>query len=339
MKYAIVGDIHFKKAKNEIEEKYRDRVLYFLSKSLEEKNVTNIIQLGDFFDDRKNLDLMVLEQTIERYKKYFGKIDSFLTLAGNHDVYHKNTNEICSTKVLEKYFANFFCCSDIRETKFGYIVPWINESNIEQFNKIIQTKKDYCFGHFEINSFSMVKGFEETHGLTSALFNNFKKVFTGHFHLTQDKDNICYVGSLFQNDRNDMNDIKRFFILDTVTHELEEVRIPFELFKRVTINSEEEMSDKLIESFEDKIVDVVFNIEKSLKREKFIDKIIDSEIVFEHNIIDNSELCKESVELDVKNEEISEIFVDYLKIAENIDQKRKDSLNSLFTDIYKEVQS
>lgn len=337
MKYAILGDIHFKKLKTELERSYREKVLYFVSKTLEERKIDNVIQLGDFFDDRKNLDVFEFVKTQEYYKKYFGKIDSFLTLTGNHDSYLKNTNDINSTSIFQQLFPNFFCISEIKELPFGLIVPWINESNIEQFNEAIQKKHKYCFGHFEINSFSMVKGFEETHGLSSALFNNCDKVFSGHFHLVQDKNNISYVGSLFQNDRNDINDIKRILILDTDTDEIEEIKIPFELFKRVSINSEDDMTDDLIDSFDEKIVDIVFNVPKSLKREKYMDKIIDAATTFEFNIIDNSELCKEAIDMNVENEEIGEIFTDFLKISDTIDDKRKEALNTVFTDIYKEL--
>lgn len=340
MKCAILGDIHFKKIKTDTEKKYRERVLYFVSQTLKEKNVKNVIQLGDFFDDRRNLDLSVYNETCEQYEKYFGFIDHFISLAGNHDVYFKNTNDVCSTKILEKHYANFIALTDSHETSDSLFIPWINESNIERFSKILETSKHkYCFGHFEINSFNMIKGIEETNGLSIKTFRQFKKVFSGHFHLTQDNWNISYVGSLFQNDRNDVNDIKRFFILDTETDELEEIRIPFELFKRVTIASEDDMNDELIESFNECIADVVFNMKASLKREKFIDRIIEeSKGNFEYQIIDNSQLCQEAIELNANNEEITEIFSDYLKISDTIDDERKTALSNLFTDVYREIQ-
>jgi hypothetical protein len=337
MKLAIIGDIHFKKNKNDIEKNYRNRVLYFVSETLKERGINTVINLGDFFDDRKNIDISVLAETKELFWKYFSFLHKFYCIIGNHCSYFRNTLDISSVKELMP-FSNFIPIGECINLENCLLVPWINDENAPDFTKAVEeTKSKYCMGHFEINSFAKIKGFDETNGLSTALFHGFKQVFSGHFHLTQDKANISYVGSLFQNDRNDLNDIKRIMILDTDTGEVEEIRIPFELFKRVTINSEEEMNDDTIALFDEKIVDLVFNIPRTMKREKFIDKV--SELNgFSLNVIDNSELAKESVELQSHNEEIVELFQEYLTTCSTIDDKRKDSLKNLFVEIYEEVK-
>lgn len=338
MKYAILGDIHFKKCKD-IEKKYRERVLYFVFKTLQEKNINDVIQLGDFFDDRKYMDMQVYDETIRLYDKYFSELNSVTILIGNHDTYYKDNHNVYTPILLQEKFSNLKIVSKTQETEEGLLVPWLNVSNIDEFKKIVEhTTAKHCFGHFEINSFAMIKGFEENNGLSASVFNKFDKVFSGHFHLTQDKGNISYVGSLFQNDRNDTNDIKRFMILDSKTGEIEEVRIPFELFNKVTINSEDEMTDNLIDTFSEKINDIIFATERSLKREKFIDKIMESAKDFEYQIIDNSELCKEKIDLKSENDDVNELFVDYLVLSENYDIKRKESLKEMFVDIYNNIK-
>lgn len=335
MKLGILGDIHFKNCKTEIEKTYRSKVLDFVANTLQEKNVETIIQLGDFFNDRKHLDMQVLEDVIKDYQYYFSDFQHFYCLAGNHDVYYKTKNCVNSIKHLSSFFDNFeHIQSCVEIPKIGLVVPWLNENNNEAFLKACEEKTyKYCFGHFEINGFAKIKGFDENNGLSSSLFHSFQKTFSGHFHLTQDKNNICYVGSLFQNDKNDINDIKRIMILDTDTDEIEEVRIPFELFKRITINEESELNVDSLKSLEGHIVDFVFNIERSLKREKFIDYIMSNEN-FIYQIIDNSQLCKEKVELRVDNEEVVSIFKDYLGISESYDDKRKSALKDLFVEVY-----
>lgn len=339
MKIAILGDIHFKKCK-EIETTYRKSVLEFVVSYLSGHGINTIIQLGDFFNDRKSIDVNLYNQVIEDYNYYFASfIDKFYCLTGNHDTYFTNTNEVNSIKHLQNCLENFIAISSICEIpKIGLIVPWLNKENANEFEQIVEkTDCKYCFGHFEINSFNMVKGFEETNGLSQSLFKKFDKVFSGHFHLTQDKNNISYIGSLFQVDRNDLHDIKRFMILDTDTNKIEEVRIPIELYKRIIINSEDDIKEIDLDNYKDCITDFVFNIPKSLKREKFFDKICES--VVEYNIIDNSELCKEKVELKVDNEEFTEVFSEYMKLDNNIDDDRKIALKSLFKDVYNEVIS
>jgi hypothetical protein len=338
VKIGIIGDIHFKQCKSPFEEKYREDVFRFVSDELKKKNVVKIIQLGDFFDNRKSIDIAVFRDTKKAFKKYFNDFHSFISLAGNHDLTYKNTNELCSTEQLMR-FDNFTTITEVTEFDNCLVVPWLNESNIGSFHNALENKKyKYCFGHFEINSFAKIKGFDETNGLSTAIFHNFEKVFSGHFHLTQDKGNICYVGSLFQNDRNDLFDTKRVMILDIVSGALEEVRIPFELFHRVNILTEEEMTSDLVETFQGKHVDVVLNTEKTLKREKFIDLLQEkSQGSFQYRVIDNSELCKEDVQLVAKNEEVVEIFQDYVKISSQYDDTRKEALKSLFSEVYEEV--
>jgi hypothetical protein len=337
MKIAILGDIHFKKCK-EIETTYRKSVLEFVVSYLSGHGINTIIQLGDFFNDRKSIDVNLYNQVIEDYNYYFASfIDKFYCLTGNHDVYFTNTNKVNSLKHLQDVLSNFHVISYPCEIpKIGLAVPWLNSENAEEFEKIVsESSHKYCFGHFEINSFNMVKGFEETNGLSQSIFKNFEKVFSGHFHLTQDKNNISYVGSLFQNDRNDLNDIKRFMILDTESGNVEEIKIPIELFKRVVIQSEGDLDSIIIKDYKECITDFVFNIEKSVKREKFIDSIV--ETLPEFNIIDNSELCKEKVEMKVDNEEFTEIFTEYMKLNQILDNNRKVSLMNLFKDVYEEI--
>ena len=43
---------------------------------------------------------------------------------------------------------------------------------------------------------------------------NFKKVYTGHIHTSQDYKNICYVGNPYQMTRSDTNNMKGFRCLD-----------------------------------------------------------------------------------------------------------------------------
>lgn len=339
MRYLIIGDMHCKKITSDIEKNYRTRVLKYIKDIIKNENIDEVIQLGDFFDNRKNIDIQAYYDTLDQYKETFGNI-KFLCLVGNHDTYYKSTNDVHSTLLFSQTFANFYAIPDILKKKRFIFCSWINEQNIEEFDKILTEADDdsYIFGHFEINGFAKVKGFDETDGLSQSKFHRFNKVFSGHFHLTQDLKNICYVGSLFQNDMNDVNDIKRVMILDTDKDTIEEIRIPITLFERVTITDEDQMINDIINSFKDKIVQVIFNIPRSIKREKFIQKLIDTEVNSDIRIIDNSAMLEDKIELDASNEDVVEIFSDYVSIAENIDDDRKKQLNEIFIDIYKSVK-
>jgi len=47
-------------------------------------------------------------------------------------------------------------------------------------------------------------------------FKYFKKVRSGHIHLIQENKNFTFVGSIFQMDRNDRDDQKGIFVIDTI---------------------------------------------------------------------------------------------------------------------------
>ena len=337
MKMMIIGDMHLKKITSEIEQKYRNKVLNFVKETIEEHKIKDVLQLGDFFHNRKSLDIQVYYDTIKQMQDTF-KNTHFLTLVGNHDTYYKSTNSVYSTQILQN-LSNFFVVEKIAEINNKVICPWINEENIQEFEQALADIKDkYLFGHFEINGFAKVKGFDETDGISASKFKDAKKVFSGHFHLTQDKNNICYVGSLFQENFNDANDIKRVIILDTKTDEIKEIRIPFALFERISITDEEQMTNELINSFKDKIVQVIFNIQKSVKRERFHQKLLESEINADIKVIDNSALLEEKVELNNTNDDIIDVFSDYVKISETIDDDRKEALKNVFIESFNKVK-
>ena len=338
MKLLIIGDMHLKKITSDIEKSYRKRVFKFVKSVIEEHQIKDILQLGDFFDNRKNLDIQVYYDMLEQYKETFQGV-KFLSLVGNHDSYYKSTNDIFSTKILEKTIDNFFVVDKIKEMNNKVICPWINEENIQEFEQVLSDIKDkYLFGHFEINGFTKVKGFEETEGISVSKLKDAKQVFSGHFHLTQDRDNIHYVGSLFQENFNDVHNFKRVMILDTKTDELTDIRIPHTLFERVSITDEEQMTNDLINSFKNKIVQVIFNIPKSVKRERYHQKLLDTEISADIKVIDNSALLEEKVELNNTNDDIIEVFSDYVKASETIDDKRKEALKGVFVESFNKIK-
>ena len=90
----------------------------------------------------------------------------------------------------------------------------------EEINQNLLEKADYVFGHFEITDFYMMPGVKAKNGLTIKDFKN-KKVFSGHYHIRQEKDNIIYLGTPYQLNFGDAGNEKGFYILDTETNELQ----------------------------------------------------------------------------------------------------------------------
>ena len=66
-----------------------------------ENNITKILHLGDYYDNRKFINFKALEHNrkifLEKLREYKIHMD---IIPGNHDVFYKNTNELNSLKEL-----------------------------------------------------------------------------------------------------------------------------------------------------------------------------------------------------------------------------------------------
>lgn len=221
-KYIILGDTHFGKKKGcPI---FLDNQMVFFRNQLipymVENNIDTIFQLGDFFDNRKNLDGFVYSNLLELSKLFQMYNIKVIFPLGNHDLYHKETLEIHLTDVLRKIFPDVYTIIE-KETflkinnKDILFVPWLVEGAkvSEDFKKA-----DYILGHFDIKHFEVVKGIEAKHGLDFEVFAG-AKVYSGHFHNLQRKSNILYVGTPYQFDWSDYKEAKGFWVTDFNNYE------------------------------------------------------------------------------------------------------------------------
>lgn len=224
----------------------------FFPKILEE-NIKTIIHLGDVFDRRKYINF----QTLNSWRtNVFDVMQAhgitMHIILGNHDVYWKNTNEINSVEELIGSYDNIIIYKDpttieIDQTKI-LMLPWINSSNVEQTTKEIeQTSARLCCGHLEILGFEHFRGHINTDkGLDRKILDKFEMVFSGHFHLKSQQDNIWYLGSPYQMVWNDYGDDRGFHIFDTRTRDLDFIKNPNQIFDKITYDDENETFDNLL---------------------------------------------------------------------------------------------
>jgi len=222
MKIALLGDLHLG-IKGFNEDFFNQQINYLADEffpTIEQKNVDIIVQLGDLFDNRKISDNKFIIDIINHFEAFLFEYNiPFYILTGNHDIYYKNTREYSLLELLDK-LPNFHWIN--KQTLFKWdknilIVPWLLPN--EEIKYL--DKADYVFGHFEITDFFMVQGAKATYGIKGNLFKNIKKVFSGHYHIRQEKDNIIYVGTPYQLNFADAGNQKGFYILDTETDEIE----------------------------------------------------------------------------------------------------------------------
>jgi DNA repair exonuclease SbcCD nuclease subunit len=334
LKVAIITDQHFGARNDSIAfldffEKFYDNTFFPI---LDANNITTVLVLGDTFDRRKYVNFYALDRA---KKMFFDKLEErgirVHMLAGNHDTYYKNTNEVNSPDLLLTEYNNIDVISKpetivINGTSIC-MMPWICPENYqESIDHIKNTKAEICMGHFEISGFAMYRGMESHDGLAKETFEKFDLVFSGHYHHRSSDKHIHYLGNPYELTWQDYNDPRGFHLFDLDTRGLEFVVNPYRMFERIEYNDkEQEPTDLDVIDLEKKYVKlVVVNKTDFYKFDKFIQKLYnkgcheikiiedmtefqDGEIGEEINLEDTLSVLShyvDSIETDVDKEQI-----------------------------------
>ena len=247
MKVAIITDQHFGARNDSIAfldyfQKFYDNTFF---PTLAEHNIDTVLVLGDTFDRRKYVNFYALQRAKEMF---FDRLDNagitVHMLAGNHDTYFKNTNDVNSPDLLLREYRNINVIDEpttitVDETDIC-MMPWICPENYQaSVDEIKNTKADLCMGHFEIAGFAMYKGMESHDGLSKETFSKFDMVFSGHYHHKSDDGQIYYVGNPYELTWQDYNDPRGFHLFDLESRRLEFIRNPYSMFARVEYDDKE----------------------------------------------------------------------------------------------------
>ena len=283
MKVAIITDQHFGARNDSIAfldffEKFYDNTFF---PALDANSIDTVLVLGDTFDRRKYVNFYALDRA---KKMFFDKLEErgirVHMLAGNHDTYYKNTNEVNSPDLLLVEYGNIDVISKpetiVIDGTSICMMPWICPENYqESLDHIKNTKAEICMGHFEIAGFAMYRGMESHDGLAKETFEKFDMVFSGHYHHRSSDKHIHYLGNPYELTWQDYNDPRGFHLFDLDTRELEFICNPYRMFERLEYNDkEQEPIDLDLIELEQKYVKlVVVNKNDFYKFDKFIQKL------------------------------------------------------------------
>lgn len=329
---------------------FHDNLFKFLEKTffpyIEENNISTVLILGDTWDKRKNIDFNILYDVRKRFFNRLLDLNIDVKIIyGNHDIYFKNTNIVNSIDLLLSDYSNIEIVKTHKEFDFDGLklgmISWINPENlIESLQWIKNVSVDILCGHFEIESFEMVKGHSCEKGLKPYIFNNFQKVLSGHFHVISDNGIIHYIGNPNQTNWGDYGLKKGFTILDTATKELTLIENQYNVYEKIDF-----IDDKLdivkfdYDFYRDKIVRIYTDLSnQTLKRklDLFFDKL--QEVTFSCEIINttknNEKIMATNIEVDkLKIDDTFTLISEYINVMEtnNID---KTLLKEQFKNLY-----
>ena len=284
MKVAIITDQHFGFKKGS--KLYHDYFLKFYDEiffpTIKERGITTVLDLGDTFDNRKNIDLYSLEWAKANYfSRLASEGTSLITLVGNHAAYYKNTNDLNSNDILLREYDNVTVVAKCTELEIGGLpilfVPWITSDNTKDtYEKIKNTKCKVAMGHLELNGFVATHGHTMENGADISCYDKFKQVFSGHYHTRSNNGRIYYLGNPYEMFWNDVNDKRGFHIYDTETLKLKTVDNPNQLYKIINYNDTPRQLFKFSE-YSGKIVKVIVRQKTSEKEyDMFMDALFNA---------------------------------------------------------------
>lgn len=340
-KIAIITDLHFGVRKNS--EVFLHSQSKFIKEQfipyLKDHNINTIFMLGDLFDNRSSTNTKVLNEVHNIFENYLKDFKIWLVV-GNHDTYYTSSIEVNSLKPFGS-LPNVHLIESITKINIDdlniTLVPWItdNVSFIKEFTKI---KCDICMGHFNISGFQYNKWRASDDGIHSKIFQNCKKVFTGHFHIRNKQKykncEIVYVGSPYQLTRNDIDEERGFVILNTEDLSYEYINNNLSL-KYIKLKYPQKFSRQTIHG---NIIDVHVDYDETYnenKVNKYVRKIEEYEPVITPNIfVNNSTIMGGDIDLNAYNigsvTDLMREFIDTLEI--NNKEEIYNSLIELYND-------
>jgi DNA repair exonuclease SbcCD nuclease subunit len=306
--------------------------------TLEQYGITTVIHMGDAFDSRKSIDFWGLDWTRRVVLEPLSSYDVHMVV-GNHDIFLRNSNKINSPELLLKDYKNIKTYSEPTEIKVGdlgvLLLPWINSENSERSLKMIQkTKCKVVMSHLELNGFSPYKGHIMDSGMDATIFNNFKKVFSGHYHTRSDNGTVYYLGNPYEIYWNDVNDTRGFTIFDTETLEHFPVNNPYRMFYNIYYEDTPHQTFDIRE-YENKIIRVIVRKKSNQKHfEKFIDKLYTANVA-ELKIVENFQIQDIEEFEAFESEDTFSILQRYVNESEC--DLNKNTITNILEEVYKEA--
>jgi DNA repair exonuclease SbcCD nuclease subunit len=351
MKIALITDTHWGVRNDNVA--FLDNSKLFLESVffpfLDRNGIRTVIHLGDVVDRRKYININTAKRLREDFLlKLEERNIAVHFIAGNHDTYFKNTNEVNALRELIVDNYNYFRVYDRVPEEITFdglpilFVPWICDQNRKQsLETINESRCQIAMGHLELQGFEMYKGSIVSHGDDPSLFNRYDMVMSGHYHHRSSDGHIFYLGSHAEFTWSDYNDEKGFHIFDTETRELTFIQNPYKMFKKIWYDDSNN-PDEIISSIDDDLKNSMIKVIVKTKLNPyffdiFVDKIekigvIDLQVVEDHlnlNIEDDKDIINEA-------EDTVSIFKTYIEQL-NSKSINKTRLTNTMLELYNEA--
>ena len=235
-KIIMIGDVHYGDHASSIEwvENIHSYFYDFFIPLVNREKTENtcIIILGDYFDNRQNLDINVMNDAITVMHDLAAIVPVYM-IVGNHDIYRKATLDTNSLRCIESipnvHLVDKNGVAEIKTANNEKItmISWV-EDHLKETELINKYKKDsrVILMHTELCGMKYDNGREITEGAVVKLGKSKCKIYSGHIHKRQDSKNMTYIGSPYHLDRKDIGNQKGVYILYVEDDTLKEKFVP-----------------------------------------------------------------------------------------------------------------
>jgi DNA repair exonuclease SbcCD nuclease subunit len=350
MRVAIITDQHFGARNDSILfldffEKFYENTFF---PTIDSAGIDTVLVLGDTFDRRKYVNFYALQRTKEMFfDKLAQRNIQVHMLAGNHDTYYKNTNDVNSPDLLLREYDNINVIDTPQTIHLDYgntsadilMLPWICADNYTQsLTEIQNTSATICMGHLEVAGFAMYRGMESHEGLDKKTFEKFDMVFSGHYHHRSDDGHIFYLGNPYELTWQDYNDPRGFHLFDVDTRKLDFIPNPYTMYERIEYDDRAETQTRDVDSLDltDKFVKlVVVNKTDIAKYDEFTNKLYKKGCHEIKIIEDMSSLDEGEIDENINLEDTMSVLSNYIDSIET--EADKDRVKTLMRVLYTEA--
>jgi DNA repair exonuclease SbcCD nuclease subunit len=236
-KILLFSDLHVHMHKNQMS-RLEDglRVLEWIFKTAIENQIDVLVFGGDLYQDRQRIHTISYEKTfslIRQFMENYPQLKLYL-LVGNHDMWFNDKWNVSSIAPMEAIrgvnVVNKVCTIEIIPGFKLDFIPY-TKNPLEDIATKFTTKSDVLVSHIaidgaQLNSFHNMKAevsVEFEGDMVKVDLNNFnewKKVFLGHYHCAQKLNDVVeYIGSPMELNFGEAFQQKHIIILDTKTLE------------------------------------------------------------------------------------------------------------------------
>ena len=339
MKIALLGDVHFgARNSNQVVESWQRRFFEEVFwPYIEQNGIKTIIQTGDYWDNRKWLNIQSIAFQNEVFVNHSRRLGTDVhVLVGNHDIPLRHSLKNNSVRQILSSEYNFHIHDVTTKVTFEdreiTFMPWICKENEEECSSVLKKGGDIIVGHFEIAGALMHPGSFSHDGQQIAEFRNWNQVLAGHFHAQSENGNVHYIGTPYQMSWNDATTRHGFWILDTSTGEKTFIENNLRYFHRFLW---EDGCSKDIPELKNSYVKI--NVKKKTDFEafeKFIDKI-NFASPFEVKITESfEEYNAENVSDLIEVHSTAELIAEYV---DDVASNNTEDIKKLMLQIYEEA--